>query len=163
MFDIVAFLKSIIATYSEDIVFIHGSDAEGNLNVNDIQGEVVFFERPYTLSGVITGSGIIEGRLRLNLFFLNGNQYHNEGGQAVNAYQDAVDTQSIKPALESAQTFLAALRNDSRVKELSGFDFMDITDFPEFDNNMSGGMLTASFTVYNAGNVCETPTLPEEE
>lgn len=160
MIDISDFISDVIQSYSDEIIYVHGGLEDANINVNDLGDQVIYFERPYKLTGQINQSGLIEGTYTIDLFFLNRSDYKNEGDNTLNSYQVSIDAKAINPAMDSIETFLAALWNTATVKQVNSFNIVDITDFPEFDNNLSGAMLAVSFTLYVVGNVCAKPAKP---
>jgi len=163
MINIADFLNDLIATYNDTAKFLHGGVEDANINTLSVSDEVIYFERPYTANGRITQNGLLETTFNLHLFFLNSNRYHNEGDSDLNSYQKTVDQIAIKPALDSMNEFMAALYHSIALARVDSFRFVDMTDYPEFDENMSGVMLNIVFTLWKAGDVCEKPSLPIPE
>lgn len=154
MFDLISYLQTIASTYFPTATFLHGTIDNANIDLTDIQGEFIFFERPYSVSGKVLSTSILEQTYNINLFFLNGNVYGSEGDSSTNGYQDAVDTKSINPSIQTMRDFMAAMYATSDLKQIDSYKYVDLLDFDGFDTNASGVLLTISFTISNAGNIC---------
>ena len=155
MFDIVGFIKAIVTTYLTDEQFIHSSEDIANIDFDKTTVDVVYLERPFEFKIEITESTILRNTYTLDLFFLSSNQYRDAGGDEINEYQEAIDTNNIAPAGTNMSTFLTNLYNNANVEGVQVVTAVDVTDSPVFDANVSGYYMKVQFTIINAGNLCQ--------
>ena len=112
MYDLVGFISTIVAAVLSSEQFIHSREDLANIDFDKTTDSVVYLVRPYRANADITEATVLDTTFTIEMFFFSSNQFRNEGGDAINEYQEAIDTNNINPAGVSMKTFLTSLYNN---------------------------------------------------
>lgn len=126
-----------------NFTFLSADKSEQNL-FDDIVFPIAYLDFPIESNDTLHKSGSLTAEYTIKILFGMKSE--------LDWFTDKHETDCIEPMRNAARKFITAMQLDSRIKEVKSSKRLDVKNI--FDVNMSGCILTITFTVADSNSIC---------